>query len=261
LVIQPLLGLSRHVGRRLVGALAAGELGAPYPESALVACLGEEGAAPEIAAALRSLDQAGVDAMAIAAILKATEEMDHDSSTTDLVWSGPEIAGLHARDTRRVYEELLGGAKVSLWASTYAFFDGPRAFRILADRMDELPHLEVVLLLNVQRKPGDTTKATDLVRAFAEKFWAKEWPGQRRPQVFYDPRSLAPDRPDGVLHAKAVVADSEAVFVTSANLTEAAFDRNIEVGTLTRNRVLAESLSRHFQTLIEQELLQALPAS
>jgi hypothetical protein len=36
--------------------------------------------------------------------------------------------------------------------------------------------------------------------------------------------------PLAVLHAKAVVADDEAVLVTSANLTEAALDRNIELG-------------------------------
>jgi phosphatidylserine/phosphatidylglycerophosphate/cardiolipin synthase-like enzyme len=258
-VIQPLLVLPRHVSQRLVEALAGGALEVPYPEPALVACLGEAGAAPEIAAALRSLDQAGVDAAAIAAILEATAEVARDSTTPDLVWTGPELSGLHARDTRRVYEELLGGAARSLWVSTYAIFDGPRAFRILAERMDQRPQLEVVLLLNVQRKPGDTTKASDLVRAFAEKFWAKEWPGERRPQVFYDPRSLAPDGPEGVLHAKAVVADDEAVFVTSANLTEAAFDRNIEVGMLARDRGLAENLKRHFRILIEKRLLHTMP--
>ncbi len=32
----------------------------------------------------------------------------------DLVWSGPEVPGLHARDTRRVYEELLGSAERTL---------------------------------------------------------------------------------------------------------------------------------------------------
>ena len=29
----------------------------------------------------------------------------------DLVWSGPEMPGLPARDTRQVYEELLGGPR------------------------------------------------------------------------------------------------------------------------------------------------------
>ena len=64
----------------------------------------------------------------------------------DFVWSGPEVPGLHARDTRRVYEELLGSAKRSAWVATYAFFDGPRAFEVLARRMDETPALKVTLL-------------------------------------------------------------------------------------------------------------------
>jgi len=49
------------------------------------------------------------------------------------------------------------------------------------------------------------------------------------------------------------------VFVTSANLTEAALDRNIEVGILFRDRTLALSLSNHFQGLIDKGLLSPLP--
>src|SRR5260221_8483328 len=52
-----------------------------------------------------------------------------------------------------------------------------------------------------------------------------------------DPRALELDGPGGVLHAT-VVADDEVVFVTSANLTEAAFDRNIELGLLVRDRAI-----------------------
>jgi phosphatidylserine/phosphatidylglycerophosphate/cardiolipin synthase-like enzyme len=67
------------------------------------------------------------------------------------------------------------------------------------------------------------------------------------------------DGPTGVLHAKAVVVDDEVVFVTSANLTEAALDRNIEVGLLVRDPALAASLSSHFRGLIDRGLLKALP--
>ena len=42
-----------------------------------------------------------------------------------------------------VYEELLGSAARSAWVTTYAFFDGPRAFEVLARRMDETPGLSV----------------------------------------------------------------------------------------------------------------------
>ena len=166
---------------------------------------------------------------------------------------------MHARDTRRVYEKLLGSAERSIRASTYVFFDGPRAFAALASRMDAIPELQVTLLLNIQRRRGDTTAADRLVRRFADRFWTMDWPGETRPRVYYDPRSLELDGPAGVLHAKAVVADSEAVFMTSANLTDAAFDRNIELGVLIRDRALAASVTSHFQRLIDSELLRPLP--
>jgi hypothetical protein len=47
--------------------------------------------------------------------------------------------------------------------------------------------------------------------------------------------------------------------VTSANLTEAALDRTIELGQLVRDRALAASVSRHFTVLIERGLLRPLP--
>jgi phosphatidylserine/phosphatidylglycerophosphate/cardiolipin synthase-like enzyme len=159
-----------------------------------------------------------------------------------------------------VFEELLGTAERSVWASTYAFFDGPRVFEALCRRMDTCTQLQVTLLLNIERKRGDATATEHLVRRFADRFWKTDWPGTCRPRVFYDPRSLEPDGPAGVLHAKAVVADDELVLVTSANLTEAALDRNIELGLLVRDPALAATVSRHFQVLIDRELLRPLPA-
>ena len=55
--------------------------------------------------------------------------------------------------------------------------------------------------------------------------------------------------------------DDEAVFITSANLTEAALDRNIELGMLMRHRTLATSVARHFQGLIDTQLLRPLPTA
>jgi phosphatidylserine/phosphatidylglycerophosphate/cardiolipin synthase-like enzyme len=79
--------------------------------------------------------------------------------------------------------------------------------------------------------------------------------------VFYDPRSLELEGPAGVLHAKAVVVDDEIAFITSANLTEAALDRNIELGLLVRDHALAASVSTYFRTLIDKRLLLPLPAA
>jgi phosphatidylserine/phosphatidylglycerophosphate/cardiolipin synthase-like enzyme len=75
----------------------------------------------------------------------------------------------------------------------------------------------------------------------------------RRRQTCHTPPS------GGVLHAKAVVVDDEAVFVTSANLTGAALDRNIELGVLIRDRAVALTICGYFRSLIDRDLLKPLP--
>ena len=257
---EVLLALPAHLRKRLEHALDAGMVAPPYRAAAVDAAVGGASESEAVAKALDELDSLGVSGRGCAAWLRGFDHVASRRTAPDFVWSGPEVSGLHARDTRRVYEELLGSAACSAWVTTYAFFDGPRAFEVLARRMDETPELAVTLLLNVQRKRGDTTAADHLVRRFADRFWTEEWPGSARPRVFYDPRSLDPEGGAGVLHAKAVVVDDQAVFVTSANLTEAALDRNIEIGLLVRDRTLATTMTRHFTTLIERSLLQPLPA-
>jgi len=209
--------------------------------------------------ALLYLERTGISGKSAAAWIRGMDEATSRALRPDLVWSGPEVPGLHARDTRQVYEELLGSAQHSLVASTYALFEGPKAFHVLARRMDDKKGLRVTLLQNIQRRRGDTTSADQLVRKFADRFWSVDWPGASRPSVFYDPRALEPEGPASVLHAKAVVVDDEVVFVTSANLTEAALDRNIEIGLLVRDRAIAVSVSTHFQVLIDRGLLRPLP--
>ena len=255
-----LVSLPPHLRRRLEGALDTGLISASSSAATVGSVLGLRDGAEALLDELDALERTGVSGRAAAAWLRAVEQARARSPSPDLVWSGPEVPGLHSRDTRRVYDELLGAAERSVWASTYVYFDGPRAFAALASRMDATPQLQVTLLLNVQRKRGDTTAPDQLVRRFADRFWTTDWPGETRPRVYYDPRSLELDGPAGVLHAKAVVADGESVFTTSANLTDAALDRNIELGVLIRDRALAASVTSHFQGLIDREVLRPLPA-
>ena len=258
-MIDALLELPPHVRDRLASAVETGMVAEPYSLAALRSTLGATHADEQLLAALREMQRLGIAGSAAATMIRTIAEVARRSTKPDLVWSGPEVPGLHARDTRRVFDELLSTAQRSIWASTYAFFDGPRVFAGLCRRMEACQTLEVTLLLNIERRRGDTTAPEQLVRRFADRFWSTDWPGECRPRVFYDPRALEAERPSGVLHAKALVADDELVLVTSANLTEAALDRNIELGLLVRDRALAASVSRHFRVLIEKGLLRPLP--
>ena len=153
-MIDALLALPSHLCKRLENALHAGLLVPPCQAAAVRAEVGNVAEVEGVVQALRELDASGVSGPGCAALLRCVDRAVSRRPTTDFVWSGPEVPGLHARDTRRVYEELLGSATRSAWVATYAFFDGPRAFEVLARRMDETPALKVTLLLNVQRKEG-----------------------------------------------------------------------------------------------------------
>jgi len=53
------------------------------------------------------------------------------------------------------------------------------------------------------------------------------------------------------LHAKCIIIDRSEALITSANFTEAAQERNIEVGVKVRHKPLVERLASYFEALIE----------
>lgn len=255
-----LFALAPFQRQRLSKALESGLVRSPVSAPMLESVLGNLDDVDAVRLAIQELEHLGIVGNGAAAWIRMADAIEQRTAKPDLVWSGPEVPGVHARDTRQVFEELLGSAKTSLWACTYAFFDGPKAFQVLAKNMDNNSSLEVTLLLNIQRGKGDSTSADQLVRKFADRFWKVEWPGTAKPRVFYDPRALDVDGPGAVLHAKAMVVDDERVFVTSANFTEAALDRNIELGVLVRDSAMAASIKAHFKGLAETGLLRLLPS-
>jgi phosphatidylserine/phosphatidylglycerophosphate/cardiolipin synthase-like enzyme len=114
------------------------------------------------------------------------------------------------------------------------------------------------MFLDVQRTQGDTAAPAELTRRFADRFRTQQWPPDRPlPKVYFYPRSIEPQSAKrACLHAKCVVVDDEAVFGSSANFTEAAHERNIEMGPLLRSGRLAEQITRLFDALLEAKLLE-----
>jgi phosphatidylserine/phosphatidylglycerophosphate/cardiolipin synthase-like enzyme len=176
-----------------------------------------------------------------------------------LVTSGPDAAG-STRDTGVVLWELFASAQRRVLIIGFAVHQGREIFAVLGERMRHLPDLTVRVCLDVRRNPGDTIRTDALLRRFAERFFEHEWPGPKAPEVFYDPRSLIEgDAPRASLHAKCVVADGERTYIGSANFTEAAQLRNIEIGVVVHSATTARAIEEHFAALIERAHLRRLP--
>jgi len=260
---HPLRALGRSALAGLAEALAADRLGTPITRAALAPHVPEQHL-DAIWAALNELERDGMAARHIARTVHLlAEERDAGQRMSDrvqLVWSPPDLDAVDARDTSVVVQELFRQARSSVLISTFALDEKKRAealFGELAARMDAEPKLAVRVFANIHRKHQDTTPATSLVREFATRIRDQIWPGNRLPDLFYDPRSLETERQKrAVLHAKAVVVDGRWTLLTSANFTEAAQERNIEAGVVIDDPRLAMRVGRQFDLFVERGIFR-----
>lgn len=258
---KALLSLRPSDLRALSAGIRSGRLSPPYaPSSAERFLSGSDLRA--VSDALNELATAGLTpkglALALEMLAASVESRPALEDVIDLVTTSADGTRVANRDTGVVVSELFRGARKSVLVAGYAVYQGKRVFRALAERMTEIPALEVRMFLDIQRAYGDTSATEELVRRFLYRFRTAEWPGDSRmPEIFFDPRALSAEKNDrAALHAKCVVVDGKAVFVSSANFTDAAQQRNIEVGLLLRSAQVAGRLSEFFAHLVNRGQLR-----
>ncbi len=189
----------------------------------------------------------------------AAKQPNADSVPVELVWSGPEATGIVNRDTGVVTRELFGQATSDVVLVGFAVHQGREIFSRLTQRMAELPALRVRLFLDIRRPGGPARPARQTAKEFTAHFLATEWPSVKLPELYFDPRSLADESTyRSSLHAKCVVIDRFVSLVTSANFTEAAQQRNIEVGALISSAAFSSQLVGHFEKLVEVGALEQI---
>jgi len=253
-------GVSAATLRGLATALRSGQLALPLSAFAL----SKVAQCPEsLIASLQQLSAEAISPVHLALLLDtaaaAAEAKLAGESLVELVWTGPESVISHSRDTGVVVQELFAAATRSVIVSTFTIQDGRHIFAPLAARLDECPKLTVTLFVHVNRPWRDTREESEILREFADHL-AHQWSGCRRPEVFYDPRGLSVNEAERASwHAKCVVVDDEISFVTSANFTEWAQQRNVEAGVLIRSVHFARQLRAQFDTLMQSGAVHRLP--
>lgn len=158
--------------------------------------------------------------------------------TIDLVWTGPGTASIHARPTSPVAIGLIGEARRNLVLSTFASRRVPQIHQALAAAADRGVKITLILENEASSNGQYHAPSRDPFEGIPAEIL--EWPlEQRQPAGAWYP----------AMHAKYVLTDQKALFVTSANLTGSALDRNIETGVLIRGGPLPGRLYQHLRDL------------
>ena len=247
---------------RLAESLESGQLAPPFTDLSLQPQIAEVHI-DTVSTFLDALTLCQMSPSQIALVfrsLAAGRQVNPDiSEMIDVVVSGPDVAAVY-RDTGVVIRQLFNKVQKRVLAVGYAVYQGQSVFKDLADRLDNDSSIDATLCLEVRRDQSDTSLDSQVVERFANDFVEKEWPGIRLPRIFYDPRSLYLSKSvHSALHAKCVVIDGREALVTSANFTEAAQERNIELGLLVDSPVIARQIEEHFIALIRNDHLIRLP--
>lgn len=242
-----LLQLTAAELRNLAEQVRLGRVSLPFTPTSIARFVSSK-VALETSAALNALLRPEGCLEALAQFREASTAL---SSQLQIVTTGSASSAADTRRTDVVIEGLFREAQSTVLISGYNIFDGKAVLAGLCRRMREVPSLQVELYLNLRTEPDQ----------FAREFAAFHWPTDlARPPIYYLPASLLPsgDRDKAVLHSKCVVVDGKKVFLTSANLTEAAQDRNIELGVLFSDGSLARQVEEFFHQMVDEGVLRLM---
>ncbi|NLT74668.1 MAG: hypothetical protein GXX94_10850 [Chloroflexi bacterium] len=174
-----------------------------------------------------------------------------DGGAVELVWTGPS-AGPRSTPMRRTDQALLqviASAMRSLLVVSFAVYRVRPVVEALAECCRRGVDVRVCL-----DGEGDVARLREDVHRFLgvadERLGLYVWPEEQRRHEG--------DGGMGVLHAKCAVADGALLFLSSANLTEYALSRNIELGVLIRGGPLPGRVEAQFRALMDRGVLRRL---
>lgn len=161
--------------------------------------------------------------------------------SVELVWTGPATDLVATRRTEQALLEVIQAAKQDLFIVSFVAYEVPAIMEALSDAIGR--GVKVSMLVESSDEHGGTL-SVDSVRRMREAL-----PGCSV-YVWDREKKMAAIGGYGSVHAKCSVADGRIAFITSANLTSAALERNMELGVLIRGDRLPKQLHNHLKTLI-----------
>ncbi len=233
----------------LLAALGSGHLSTPVTREALAAHCAKN----QVALLYSVLG--GHSKPACLTIVKSVleERARNARPRPELVWTGPEGAQAHARDTAVVLRALFESARRRVVLAGYSFTNAESVLEPLQHVM--ITHgVEAHFFVNVSQPEHPPVSEEAYGQEQLAAFLEANWPSVSPPPTFYcDRRALRPGWRGEFcsLHAKCVAVDSQRAFVSSANFTLRAHDRNIETGVLLDDPHFAQQLDRQWMSLVE----------
>ena len=155
----------------------------------------------------------------------------------ELVWTGPSSALIPTRKTEQALLQVIDSAQDRLFITSFVAYDVASIMEALQRAITRGVHVSMLLEASDKHGGGVSIDAigkmkTSLPRAKVLT-WSKKGDGFE----------------GGKVHAKVAVADENICFISSANLTGYAMEKNMEMGVLIKGGAIVRNLQRRLESL------------
>ena len=167
--------------------------------------------------------QAGVSGEVLAGVLmgaSVAHRRAQSECSVDLVWTGPTTPFVPTRRTEQVLLDLIDQARNDLFLVSFVAYAVPSVVDALSAATER--NVDVRILLEASTSHGGSLDMNPIATMRQNVPKARLYGWANRFGEFAE----------GRVHAKVAVADGNAAFLTSANLTGHALEKNMEAGTV-----------------------------
>ena len=161
----------------------------------------------------------------------------------DLVWTGPTTPFVSTRLTEQALLDVITAAQKELFITSFVTYD----VAIILNSLNEACNRGVVvsILLELSHDQGGKVSIDGIGRMKTIVPQALLYSWQDKTDVFIN----------GSVHAKVAVADEHICFITSANLTGNAMEKNMEAGVLITGGEIPKLMHNHLRSLVDVKII------
>jgi phosphatidylserine/phosphatidylglycerophosphate/cardiolipin synthase-like enzyme len=166
--------------------------------------------------------------------------------SVQLVWTGPTTPFVSARRTEQALLEVINSAQRALFITSFVAYDVSSIVNALNAAGERGVNISMLLELSQDHGGNITFDALGKMRELVPLAQLYAW------------RNKESTFANGSVHAKVAVADESICFITSANLTGYAMEKNMEAGLLLTGGHIPESLMNHLNSLIDTNVIKEI---
>lgn len=185
--------------------------------------------------------QTSISPLELAGMIRGASSAYSDAKqafSAELIWSGPRTPIVSTRHTEQALLEVINAAEDNLFIVSFVVYKLPSIFKALESAIQRNVTVSVLLESSEQHGGAVSVDAIGTLK--------KELSGA----VLYLWEDKKGEFQGAKVHAKVAVADYRACFISSANLTGHAMDKNIEAGVLIRGGNVPVTLQKQLRALI-----------